>query len=112
MLEMRAEDDLWREVMNELRSGLIELKERYGAELVDEATVKEIKEDGVVYEKDGVEKFIAADTVVTSCGLRPNREAVAAWKELMPEVTVIGDARQSGKIYTANHDAFDVAVEI
>ena len=112
MLERRPEDVLWREVMNELRSGLIELKERYGAELIDEVEVKEICPNGVVYVKEGVEHFIEADTVVTSCGVRPRKKEANAFVEMMPDVTVVGDARKSGKIFDANMDAFDVAVEL
>ena len=112
MLEMRPADTLWREVMNELRSGLIELKERYGAELIDEARVVEVRADGVVYEKAGERCFIAADTVVNAVGLKPNRTLVDEWRRLMPDVDVVGDARKSGKIFDANMDAFDVAVEV
>lgn len=112
MLEMRPEDVLWREVMNELRSGLIELKDRYGAVLVDEATVKEIRADGVVYEKDGEELFAEADTVITSCGLRVDSALVDSFREVVPDVSVVGDARKPRNLFWANMDAFDAAVEI
>ena len=35
-IDVQPEDKLWREVMNELRSGLIELRDRYGVQLVDD----------------------------------------------------------------------------
>ena len=74
--------------------------------------MKEIRPNGVVYVKEGVEHFIEADTVVTSCGVRPRKKEANAFVEMMPDVTVVGDARKSGKIFDANMDAFDVAVEL
>lgn len=112
LIDRMPEDKLWREVMNELRSGLIELRDRYGVQLIDEAAVCEIRDDAVVYERGGETAEAPADTVVIACGLRPNREAVDAWRELMPQVTVVGDAHATGNIYSANHEAFDVAVEL
>lgn len=111
-IDAQPEDKLWREVMNELRSGLIELRDRYGVQLVDEAMVKEIREGSVVYTRGGEDFEILADTVVMACGLRPNKELVGQFVEMMPRVTVVGDARQTGNIFSANMSAFDVAVEL
>ena len=112
MLSRIAEGDSWREVMNELRSGLIELKDRYGVNFVGNANAVEITDSGVVYEKDGSLLETPADTVVLACGLEPNKNAIAAFKEMMPDVVVVGDARRVGNIFAANMDAFDVAVEL
>ena len=112
MLSRIAEDDSWREVMNELRSGLVELKDRYGVNFVGNANAVEITDSGVVYEKDGSLLETPADTVVLACGLEPNKNAIAAFKEMMPDVVVVGDARRVGNIFAANMDAFDVAVEL
>ena len=112
MLSRIAEDDSWHEVMNELRSGLIELKDRYGVTFVGNANAVEITEHGVVYEKDGSLLETPADTVVLACGLEPNKNAVAVFKEMMPDVVVVGDARKVGNIFAANMNAFDVAVEL
>lgn len=112
IIDMLPEDKLWREVMNELRSGLIELRDRYGVRLIDEASVKEIGADSVSYVRNGVEDVIEADTVALACGLRPNREVINAFREMMPQVTVVGDARATGNIFAANQDAFNVAVEL
>ncbi len=111
-IDAQPEDKLWREVMNELRSGLIELRDRYGVQLVDEAMVKEIREGSVVYTRGGEDFEIPADTVVMACGLRPNKELVGQFVEMMPQVTVVGDARQTGNIFSANMSAFDAAVEL
>ena len=112
IVDRQKEDDLWREVMNELRSGLIELRDRYGVKLVDRACVKRIESDSVVIEREGEELETSADTVVLACGLRPNKEKILPFVEMMPQVTVVGDARKTGNIFSANMDAFNVAVEL
>lgn len=112
VIDAQPEDKLWREVMNELRSGLIELRDRYGVRLIDEARVREIGEGSLTFERGGKESVIPADTVVLACGLHPNRAVIDAFREMMPQVTVVGDARKVGNIFSANHDAFNVAVEL
>lgn len=112
IVDMRKEDDLWREVMNELRSGLIELRDRYGVKLVDGARVEAIEKDAVVVDRAGAKVLLEADTVILACGLRPNKEKIRAFVDMMPQVTVVGDARQTGNIFSANMDAFNVAVEL
>lgn len=112
IIDVRREDDLWREVMNELRSGLVELRDRYGVKLVDESLAQEIRDDCVMIEKGGEQIRLEADTVVLACGLRPNKELIRSFMEMMPQVRVVGDARQTGNIFSANMDAFNVAVEL
>lgn len=112
IFDRNPEDALWREVMNELRSGLVELKDRYGVRLVDEALVKEVRGSEVVYERRGEYDNVLADTIVVACGLRPREDIVEGFRELMPQVTVVGDARSTGNIFAANMDAFNAAVEL
>lgn len=111
-LDMAREDDLWREVMNELRSGLIELRDRYDMRVLDESRVLEIGATCVAFERHGKRQEIHADTVVLACGMRPDRDAVQRFVGLMPDVFVVGDARKTGNIFAANMSAFDVAVEL
>ncbi len=112
MVARKPENKLWREVMDELRSGLIELRDRYGVTLVDEAPTIEIRADAIVYSKDGQAHELAVDTVVVACGVRPDKAAIEQFRQMIPQVTVVGDARKSGNIFAANMDAFDVAVEL
>lgn len=112
LLSRIAENDSWHEVMNELRSGLIELKDRYGVEIIDEANAAKITDSGVVYERNESLCEVRADTVVLACGLEPNKNAITAFREMMPDVVVVGDAHKTGNIFAANMDAFNVAVEL
>jgi 2,4-dienoyl-CoA reductase-like NADH-dependent reductase (Old Yellow Enzyme family)/thioredoxin reductase len=113
VIDQLQKDKLWLEIMPELRYGLIELKDKNGVELIAEARVTSITEECVEYEKPSGEKGrIAADTYVLSCGIAPDKELVAAFKEIQPDVYVIGDARAAGKIYSANHEGFNLAIEL
>jgi len=113
IVELLPMDKLWREVMDELRSGLIELKELNEVELIDSAKIVALGDDGVEY-LDGVgdRHCIGGDTYVSAFGIRPNREFNLLIRDVMPEVYVVGDAREAGKIFWANMDAFNVAVEL
>lgn len=111
-LARKPEDMLWREVMNELRSGLIEIRDANGMKTIDCAPIVEIGEDYVIYEQNGEPCRIECDTVVISCGVKPNKDIIRAFQEMMPDVTVVGDAKKPGNIFSANMSAFDVAVEL
>ncbi|MDR1359322.1 MAG: FAD-dependent oxidoreductase [Coriobacteriales bacterium] len=113
IIDMLPTDKLWREVMNELRSGLIELKEQFGIELIDDATIIRIGEDAVEYRlSDGTAGSVQADSYVASFGIVPQREFNLAIKDTLPEVKLVGDAREPHNIFWANMDAFNVAVEL
>lgn len=111
-LTRRPEEELWREVMDELRSGLVEIRDVNGMVTIDRAPVKSVGDGLVVYERDDEAYQIECDTVVIACGVCPDREEVERFREMMPDVTVVGDARKPGNIFTANMTAFDAAVEI
>jgi pyruvate/2-oxoglutarate dehydrogenase complex dihydrolipoamide dehydrogenase (E3) component len=113
VIDSLAEGDLWREVPMELRSGLIELKERYGVVLIDRSRVIRIGSGHVGYEDgNGVIRQEEGDTFVTSFGIKPDHAFISSIKELMPDVYTVGDARQGRTIFWANMDGFNVAVEL
>jgi 2,4-dienoyl-CoA reductase-like NADH-dependent reductase (Old Yellow Enzyme family)/thioredoxin reductase len=113
VIDMLPLDKLWREVMNELRSGLIEYKEKFGVELIDDATITAIGDEGVEYRKgDGTTGIVVADTYIASFGIVSNRAFNRAITDTIPDVYAVGDAREARNIFWANMDAFNVAVEI
>jgi 2,4-dienoyl-CoA reductase-like NADH-dependent reductase (Old Yellow Enzyme family)/thioredoxin reductase len=104
---------LWREVMDELRSGLIEYKELLGVELIDDATILAITDEAVEYRKgDGTAGKIVADTYISSFGIVANKEFNLSVIDTIPAVYTVGDAREPRNIFWANMDAFNVAVEL
>jgi 2,4-dienoyl-CoA reductase-like NADH-dependent reductase (Old Yellow Enzyme family)/thioredoxin reductase len=113
IIDMFPMDRLWREVMDELRSGLIEQMGLFDIELIDDATITGITDAGVEYRtSDGSSGVVEADTYVASFGIVKNRAFNLAIKDTVPDVHVVGDAREPHNIFWANMDAFNVAVEI
>jgi hypothetical protein len=121
--------------MNELRSGLIEQMELHEVRLIDGATITAIEPGLLRYLKadsaggagagtsvgegvveggvEGVvEGVVEADSFVASFGIARDREFNQAIRETIPEVYVVGDAREPNNIFWANMDGFNVAVEI
>ena len=113
IIDMFPVGQLWREVMDELRSGLIEQKELFDIELIDDATITNISDAAVEYRKsDGSLGSVEADTYVSSFGIAPNPAFNLAVKDTIPDVYVVGDAREPHNIFWANMDAFNIAVEL
>jgi NADPH-dependent 2,4-dienoyl-CoA reductase/sulfur reductase-like enzyme len=70
------------------------LRER-GVKSITSATVKEITEEGVVIARDGQEETIGGmDHVVLACGTRPVDHLSDEVRNKVPEVYVIGQAKQ------------------
>jgi len=49
---------------------------------------------------------------VVAVGLRPDLSSIEPLLDVVPESYLVGDARGVGNIGAANHDAFNVAVEV
>jgi 2,4-dienoyl-CoA reductase (NADPH2) len=91
---------------------LKDLKMR-GIELITEATMKEISEDGVVYtDSAGNDHTLPADTVVLAMGARPEHSLAAALRHSGVEVKLIGDARKVGRVGEAIESAFTLACDV
>ena len=84
----------------------------YGIERV-QGSVSSITSSGVVVAlPDGAVMELPADTAVIAFGLRVDLARVEPLLEVIPESYLVGDCSNVGRIYSANHDAFDVAVEV
>lgn len=99
---------------------LNELKDA-GIHEITEAKVKEITNNhsengqihrGVVYEKDGQEHFIKADTVIVAVGYSPNNELRKQVEGKFPETYFIGDCVKVRTALEAIHEGFQVALKI
>lgn len=67
-----------------------------GVRTITSATVKEITEDGVVIAIDGREETLSGMThIVLSCGTKPVDDLSSKLKGGVPEVYVIGDAKEA-----------------
>ncbi|MFC2003832.1 FAD-dependent oxidoreductase [Chloroflexota bacterium] len=84
--------------------------EKYGVEVVTSADVKEIREDGIVIEKEGELSHLPADTIILSVGYKPNTDLVDQLKECpgMSGVYTIGDCIQPRKAIDAIQEGFRI----
>ena len=92
-----------------------------GVKEITEVKVKEITNNhsengqinrGVVYEKDGQEHFIKADTVIVAVGYSPNNELQKQVEGKFPETYFIGDCVKVRTALEAIHEGFQVALKI
>lgn len=74
--------------------------------------VREIREDGVLVEADGEEKFIKADTVLLSVGMYPKKEEAFTFYGITPDTALVGDCHHIGQVVDATNDAYFLAANI
>lgn len=110
MLDMLPFDDI---IPNYPR-GLAFKLEDYKCKLLGSVCLREITEKGVsIEDKNWRYSFIEADTVILSTGFRPDTEMVERFKDVLPgETYIAGDCIKPGTVTTANHSAFNIAVEL
>ena len=77
-----------------------------------DAPVREIKENGVVIEKDGSAQFIEADTVVLATGFLWDDTLYEGVKELAPEVYALGVSVVDSHMIHGIYEAFELAMKI
>lgn len=75
-------------------------------DLITSAKVQEIKEDSVVYEKDGVTQSIACDDVVFAAGFRSDHTLFNEIYDAGYEVVQVGDNIAPGKVIDAVHGGY------
>lgn len=109
VIEMR--DRVAADANSFYRGGLMEAAEKAAAFCTD-TLVKEVKENGVLCEKDGEEFLIEADTVVCALGFRAPYAEVDALCDLVDESYIIGDCVKAGLIYDAVNQGYYTAMRI
>ena len=73
---------------------------------VTDAKVVEFKDNKVVYEKDGVQETIEADTVAIAAGYRSNSSLFEAINGKV-DCAIVGDAEVPDNILKAVHHGFN-----
>jgi 2,4-dienoyl-CoA reductase (NADPH2) len=106
----------------EIGQGLIEVflkpyllwwLEDHATEFITEVQYKAVTKQGlVITTRDGVERTIAADTIITALPLKPNTELEQQMTGNAKEVYTIGDARKPALIFEAVADGARIAREI
>lgn len=83
---------------------------RLGVQQFTLANIKEINQEGVVFEQEGESKFLKADTIVLAIGSTNDNVLKEELKDLGKELYTIGDANEIGKIMSAMKQAVDIAI--
>ena len=73
----------------------------------------EINSSGIkVVDKEGVEKFIEADTIILAAGMKANSDTVEQLRNCVPEFYPIGDCVTPAKIMQAMQAGYFTALDI
>jgi len=95
-------EDIALEVNTMLRPTLMSRLAFNGVRIITEARVKEITEDGVIYEKDGRDETITGlDEVVLAVGIKSVNKLATEVKDKVSALHVIGDAKEQRKALDA-----------
>lgn len=94
--------------------GLAFKLEDYRCNMLGSVCLKEITPQGVsIEDKNWRSTLLEADTVILSTGFKADQEMLDQFKDVLPgETYLAGDCVKPGTVTTANHDAFNIAVEL
>ena len=93
----------------EMLLGLVPFK---GIDVVCSARVKSYHDGKLCYEKDGENHSIAADSVILAVGYREEKSLYEELQYEIPDIYLLGDAKNVSNIMYAIWDAFEVANHI
>lgn len=91
---------------------LLELVPFKGIDVVCSARVKSYHDGKLCYEKDGENHSIAADSVILAVGYREEKSLYEELQYEIPDIYLLGDAKNVSNIMYAIWDAFEVANHI
>ncbi len=112
VVDILPEEALCLDAVDLIRVALFGLMKENGVERT-QGSVRAITAAGVIVTlPDNTEAQLPADAVVIAFGLRPDESVVEPLLSVVPESYLVGDCRNVGNIIKANHDAFNIAVEI
>jgi 2,4-dienoyl-CoA reductase-like NADH-dependent reductase (Old Yellow Enzyme family)/thioredoxin reductase len=112
VVDILPEEALCQDLSIFARIALFKLMQDHAIDRV-QGSVNAVTANGVVVAlPDGIMAELPADTVVIALGLRPDKEKIESLLEVIPESYAVGDCNDGHRIFDANHDAFNVAVEV
>ncbi len=94
------------------KAGLVRTVNELGLNVITSATVKEVVNGGVKYEKDGKEYTAEGDTVLYAVGMKSYEQPYFDLYDKAPFVYEIGDCKKVGKVDGAIHGGFFAAMDI
>ncbi len=110
LIEM--EQKVGRDIGRTTRWVLLEHSKALGVRTISGATVTEIRDNSVVYRKNGADHHEPADTVVVALGSRPNRSLADSLHETGIPFETVGDCVEPRKVMDAIHEGFLAAMNL
>jgi 2,4-dienoyl-CoA reductase (NADPH2) len=108
IVEMR--EDIAPDMPAQLRTLLVPRLREKGVRAITAATVKEITEEEVVIDRSGREEAIGRfDHIITACGTSAVDDLSSSIRDEVPEVYVIGDAKEPRHALDAIAEGTEVA---
>jgi len=105
-------DEAVGDAMMLVKLGLMAAAERLELKMLTGARTLEVTDREIIYEKNGEEQTLPADTVLYSVGMRPREQDYFDLHDKAPFVTLVGDAKIPGKIDGAIHGGYFAAMDI
>lgn len=100
-------------ILQELRdAGIKEITEVRVKEIIGNGSGNGAKDSGIIYEKDGHDRFIKADTVIVAVGYSPDNELQKQIEENFSEAYFIGDCVKVRTALEAIHEGFQTGLKI
>ena len=113
LVKMRAGTEIGEDVSAFSKPWLIDRLEAWKVKVVvgpkEGVRAKEITDEGVVIMRDGQEESIEADSVVLALGIRPVNKLGEELKGKVPEIHMIGDAKEPRTAWNAVREGSEVA---
>ncbi|MCF0120723.1 MAG: NADH:flavin oxidoreductase, partial [Oscillospiraceae bacterium] len=83
-----------------------------GLKSITGARVKEVVDGAVIYEKDGAECRIEADSIFYAVGMQSENDLYFQLDDINVRTAIVGDAKKVGKVAGAVHTGFYAAMDI
>ncbi|HBY57505.1 MAG TPA: NADH:flavin oxidoreductase [Candidatus Atribacteria bacterium] len=90
---------------------MISLKD-YGVKIYTNTRVKQIKSDGVIMERNGIEETIKADAVVIAVGVKAEDKLENRLRGAVSKLFCVGDCQKPGNIMDAVHEGFKIGLQV
>lgn len=111
IIELR--DEIGIDVNQMVKLTMMPRLKKYGIQTVTGAKIETFREDGVTYTQDGKACELAGfDSVVLAMGRVSYNPLEKELQGLVPELYVIGDAEQAGKVFKATDGAAELALKL
>ncbi|MCL1834867.1 MAG: NAD(P)/FAD-dependent oxidoreductase [Oscillospiraceae bacterium] len=107
LVDMLPEERFYDDLVHFSKPTLARLLQENKVKLMPECTVEEFKEGAVIVKNAaGKNVTLSCDTAVAAFGVSPDKAAIAALSEIIPETYIIGDAEKPGVIGDAIASAY------